>query len=60
MIRNKWIINFRNKLANLAMECDSVAAIEDSKLSEYERYKIQKNLADLVEYIDGHLPKPNK
>lgn len=58
MIRHKWIINLRNKLSSLAMECDSCAAIDDAQLSEYERYKIQKNLRDLVNYIDSQLPKP--
>ena len=60
MIRHKWIISFRNKLSSLAMECDSAAAIEGSKLSEYERYKLQKNLRDLVEYIDKQLFEPKK
>lgn len=60
MIRHKWIISFRNKLSSLAMDCSSAAAIEGSKLSEYERYKLQKNLCDLVEYIDKQLFEPKK
>lgn len=37
MVRHKWIVGLRNKLGSLAMECDSVAAIEDCKLTEAER-----------------------
>jgi hypothetical protein len=55
MIRDKWIIGVRNKLSSLAMECDSVAAIEYSKLSEKERVSIQSKLRELVNYIDSKL-----
>ena len=57
MIRHKWIIGLRNQLANLAMECDSCAAIEGSKLSEAEREKIQSSIRKIINYIDKQLPK---
>lgn len=57
MIRHKWIIGLRNQLACLAMECDSCAAIEGSKLSESEREKIQTDIRNIISYIDSHLPK---
>ena len=34
------------------MECDSCAAIEDSKLTTSEREKIQKELRKIIGYID--------
>ena len=52
MIRHKWIVGLRNKLSSLAMECDSCAAIEDSKLSISEREKIQGDLRKIIDYID--------
>lgn len=55
MIRHKWIVGLRNKLNSLAMECDSCAAIEGSKLSIAEREKIQGDLRKIIEYIDKKL-----
>lgn len=55
MIRHKWIIGLRNKLSSLAMECDSAAAIEGSKLTLSEREKIQSDLRKIIEYIDKKL-----
>ena len=55
MIRAKWIIGVRNKLANLAMECDSCAAIEDSRLSETEREQLQELIRKAINYIDQKL-----
>jgi hypothetical protein len=52
MIRHKWIVGLRNKLSSLAMDCDSCAAIEGSKLSSSEREKIQNDLKMIVDYID--------
>lgn len=57
MIRHKWIIGMRNQLANLAMECDSAAAIEGSQLSSAERERIQSSIRKVVNFIDNHLPK---
>lgn len=55
MIRHKWIVGLRNKLSSLAMECDSCAAIEDSKLTTSEREKIQGDLRKIINYIDKQL-----
>lgn len=55
MIRHKWIVGLRNKLSSLAMECDSCAAIEDSKLTQSEREKIQGDLRKIIDYIDKKL-----
>ena len=37
MIRHKWILKVRNTLAELAMECESCAAIEGAKMNACER-----------------------
>ena len=55
MIRHKWIVGLRNKLSSLAMERDSWAAIEDSKLTPSEREKIQGDLRKIINYIDKQL-----
>ena len=55
MIRHKWIVGLRNKLSSLAMECDSCAAIEGSKLTSSEREQIQKDLKKVIDYIDKKL-----
>lgn len=52
MIKHKWIVDLRNKLSSLAMECNSCAAIDGSKLSSSEREKIQRDLKMIVDYID--------
>jgi len=57
MIRHKWVIGMRNQLANLAMECDSAAAIEGSQLSSFEREHIQSYIRNVIDFIDDHLPK---
>ena len=36
MIRHKWSVGLRNKLASLAGEADSCAAIEGAKLTKQE------------------------
>lgn len=64
MIWHKWIINTRNKIAEIIMEFDSYAAIEGSKLTPKEREDIQKKLKAALKYIDTKLdklrPKPKK
>ena len=57
MIRHKWIIDFRNKLAELNMECDSYAAIEGSRLTKDEREYLSKGLIKLMEYIEERVWK---
>ena len=55
MIKHKWILKVRNQLATLAMECDSAAAIEGSKLTSAERSALQQRLRDDVAWIDKKL-----
>ena len=55
MIRHKWIVGLRNKLASLSAECDSCAAIEGSRLTPSEREKIQEDLRKIIAYIDQKL-----
>ncbi len=52
MKRSKFIVNFRNKLAMLAMDCDSAAAINEGRMSAVERQDIQSKLREIVSYID--------
>ena len=60
MIRHKWIIGLINQLDNLAMECDSSAAIEGAQMSSTEREKLKGYIEKAVEYIDKTLPEPKK
>jgi hypothetical protein len=55
MIRHKWILKVRNTLAELAMECDSCAAIEGAKMNACEREDLQKQLRDTVKWIDNRI-----
>jgi hypothetical protein len=55
MIRHKWILKVRNTLAELAMECDSCAAIEGAKMNVCEREDLQKQLRDTVKWIDNRI-----
>lgn len=41
MKRTEWSVRLRNKLTSLAMELDSVAAIEGANMTEAERTKIR-------------------
>ena len=45
MKRTKWIVEVRNKLSSLAMECDSCAAIEATGMTRSERQTLQKMLS---------------
>ena len=55
MIRHKWIVGARNKLAMLAMECDSAAAINGAKMNSVERQAMQEKLRELVRWIDKNI-----
>lgn len=57
MIKHKWIIGFRNKLAELTNECNSCAAIEGSKLTKDEREYLSKSLIKMMEYIEERVWK---
>ena len=52
MKRSKFIVNFRNKLPMLAMDCDSEAAISEARMTAVERQDIQSKLREIVSYID--------
>lgn len=52
MKRTKWIVGVRNRLSDFMMECDSCAAIEDTRMTEYERKQLQKLLVKTIEWID--------
>lgn len=52
MKRTKWIVGVRNKLTDFIMECESCAAIEDTRMTEYERKQLQKLLTRAREWID--------
>ena len=52
MKRSKFIVNMRNKLAMMAMVCDSAAAINEAKMSRAERTEIQNALRAIVNNID--------
>lgn len=45
----------RNKLSSLAMECDSYAAIEETKMTDSERQTLQNMLNKAVEWIDSKI-----
>lgn len=55
MIRHKWILKVRNQLANLAMECDSSAAIEGAKMTPSEREELQTRMRNAVSWIDSKI-----
>lgn len=52
MIRSKFSVNMRNKLAQMAMECDSAAAINEARMTPKERETLQKKLREVCDYID--------
>lgn len=55
MVRTKWIVGLRNKCANLAMECDSCAAIESTRMTPSERAELKKRLREVIDYVDDKL-----
>jgi len=55
MRREKWIVGVRNTLANLSMECDSCAAIEDACMTSLERTELQKMLRKAIDWIDNKI-----
>lgn len=57
MKRSKFIVNLRNKLAMLAMDCDSAAAINEAGMSVGERKYIQNKIREIVSHIDKKITK---
>lgn len=57
MIREKWIVGVRNKLATLYGECDSCAAIDGACMTEAERDKLKDMLKKAVNWIDKRIAK---
>lgn len=55
MKRTRWSVGLRNKLSSLAMDCDSVTAIEEAKMSVPERETLQRQLLKVVEWIDKRI-----
>lgn len=55
MIRHKWSVGLRNKLASLAGETDSCAAIEGARLTKQERAELKEALMKIVNYIDNKI-----
>lgn len=55
MKRDKWILKVRNQLANLAMECDSAAAIDGARMTRAEREELQTRMRNAVSWIDTKL-----
>lgn len=57
MKRDGYTIGLRNKLSELAMQCDSCAAIEGARMTTEEREHIQTSLRNVVDYIDNRIRK---
>ena len=55
MIRHKWSVDLRNKLASLAGETDSCATIEGAKLTRQERQELREAITKIIEYIDNKI-----
>lgn len=55
MIRHRFILGMRNKLASLAADCDSCAAIEGSRLTRDERKDLQELIRNAYKFIDKKL-----
>ena len=53
MIRHKWSVGLRNKLASLAGETDSCDDIEGVMITKQERAELKEALMRIVNYIDN-------
>lgn len=51
-LSSKWLIDLRNKLADIAYQFDSAAAIEGAKLTPQEREKFKKHILAVIKPID--------
>lgn len=57
MVRHKWLIQTRNKLANISSEFNSAAAIEGAKMSSSERKFCFDEITKVINFIDKELFK---
>lgn len=55
MKRDGFTVGMRNKLSELAMQCDSCAAIDGARMTQNERKTIQDALRRIVNYIDERI-----
>ena len=55
MKRDGFSVGLRNKLSDLAMQCDSCAAIEGARMTTEEREHLKTGLRRLVNYIDKRI-----
>ena len=55
MKRDGFTVGLRNKLSELAMQCDSAAAVRGARMSESERQDIKLALRSIVNYIDERI-----
>lgn len=55
MKRDGFTVGMRNKLSELAMQCDSCAAIEGARMTTEEWEHIQTSLRKVVDYIDNRI-----
>ncbi len=55
MKRDGFSVGLRNELSELAMQCDSCAAIEGAKMTPNERKTIRDSLRSIVNYIDERI-----
>ena len=53
MTRNKFTVELRNKLASMAMDCDSAAAV--NSMTRTERETLQAKLREAYGYIDKNI-----
>lgn len=51
-LSSKWLIGVRNRLADIACEFNSAAAIEGAKLTPQEREKFKKHILAVIKPID--------
>lgn len=55
MKRTKFTVGLRNKLAELAMSCDSAACINDGGMTPLDRDNLQKKIRKIVNDIDKQI-----
>lgn len=53
MKRNKFTVGYRNKLANLAADCDCAPAVES--MTPAERSALQQKMRDVLYWVDERI-----